>query len=119
MAAWQEWGLVADFVCNHASNQGCARPVFVRATIAWSESWCGKSMDKVGDSPFWTWVYTYFPIIFGPKTMLCMNCKSVAILSPLCAWLFKTRMDLFDPNHEQALQFAIYDGDMKNIPNEG
>lgn len=108
----EAWGLLAAFVCAHQRDLTCARPQYARATTAWTSSWADITISKLEYSAFWRWVLQWFPIIIGPRVVLCAACKTVVFMTKKSELLYKL---LNYSNEEPCMEFLIYEEDAANF----
>lgn len=108
----EAWGLLAAFVCAHQRDLTCSRPQYARATTAWTDSWADRTISQLEYSAFWRWVLQWFPIIIGPRVVLCAACKTVVFVTKRSELLYKM-LNYF--NEENRMEFLIYEEDAVNF----
>lgn len=111
----KSWGLVPEFVVEHARVFGCARPEYMRVTIGYSS----RAMEALGtDTPlgqFVTGVYRHLPFLIGSKALMCTKCQNLVFVSKAVGWLW---MHLGFLRGSDNVKLLVFEGDACNIPHE-
>lgn len=108
-----DWGNLARFVVQHPTEMGCARPTYVRVTLAYSRRVMAALGEPTLFGRFVTWIYNNLPILIGCRGTMCTQCHGVVIHSSIAAWL----MDFFfSMVNEETVRLLVLPCDTHNIP---
>jgi hypothetical protein len=109
------WGDIAEFVVEHPQSVGCARPVYVRATVGYTR----RAIEVIGEDSWWgsfmTWLYRLMPILFGGKVVMCSSCHNMVFVSSFQerVWSFFRSIQV-----EDNAKMLVFSEDVKYIPEE-
>jgi hypothetical protein len=103
----KQWGAISAMMTAHPDT--CGRPRYLRGTIGWQPQLIDALTDSKGSvKAFLAGLYWLFPVLFGPKVIVCVTCNEMEFISPMARKLFMILHKVM-PVEEESILFLDED----------